>query len=152
MKTKIISIFILAILAKICQAQIVNPVQWEFTSIKLDAGIYEIQITAIIDNGWHIYSQFSSEKGPLPTVIHYEIVPGLVILGNPKETGKIQSRFEEVFGVLSRFYYNKVTFFQKVKIENSNIKSIKGIIEFMACKEKMCLAPAEVEFEIELKK
>jgi thiol:disulfide interchange protein DsbD len=38
-------------------AQIENPVQWNFSSKKIDSNTYEVHLTASIEGNWHIYSQ-----------------------------------------------------------------------------------------------
>jgi len=34
-----------------------NPVTWSFTSKKISDNVYEIQMTATIESGWHLYSR-----------------------------------------------------------------------------------------------
>ncbi|HMG15884.1 MAG TPA: hypothetical protein VK590_10570, partial [Saprospiraceae bacterium] len=50
------------------QAQIFNPVKWQFESKAMLNEYYELIFTATIDDTWSIYSQYlESDDGPLPT-------------------------------------------------------------------------------------
>lgn len=46
------------------QAQIYNPVKRKTSVQKISDTEYELQAKAIIENGWHLYSQFVAEGGP----------------------------------------------------------------------------------------
>ena len=52
----------------------VNPIQWELSLKSLDNNEYEITHTALIEEGWHLYSQILADEfdGPLPTEFIYE--------------------------------------------------------------------------------
>src|SRR5438067_7217229 len=55
---KKLSIILVAILvAGIASAQNLNPVSWSFNSKKISDNVYEVQMTATIQQGWHLYSQ-----------------------------------------------------------------------------------------------
>ena len=52
-------------------AQIIDPVIWEFSQNKISESEVELQFKASIEEHWHLYSQFTgqyfSDEGPIPT-------------------------------------------------------------------------------------
>ena len=46
-------------------AQILDPVKWSFSFQKVSSDEADLLITAKIEPGWHVYSQFIEEGGGL---------------------------------------------------------------------------------------
>ena len=82
---KILSIAICLVFLSAVHAQVKDPDHWSFTSKKLNATTYEVDLTAAIDAGWHIYSQTTPDGGPVPTSIYYSANRLLVLDGKTKE-------------------------------------------------------------------
>ncbi|HEX9826074.1 MAG TPA: protein-disulfide reductase DsbD domain-containing protein [Flavobacteriaceae bacterium] len=147
-------IFIIGVLyVQSISAQILKPVKLSFSSNKIDSNIYEVHLKAQVDTGWHIFSQYSEQDdgiGPLPTSITFKQNDMVAIQGKPKEVGELQEKFEEVFEVNTKCYYNEVVFVQKVKTKTNKPVILEGTITYMACKDEQCLTPQEVEFEVVL--
>ncbi|MEO6868099.1 MAG: protein-disulfide reductase DsbD domain-containing protein [Ginsengibacter sp.] len=133
-------------------AQIVsNPVEWTATAKKISDKTYEIHLTAEIKDGWHIYSQTTPDGGPIPTSITFTKNPLVINSGIPKEKGKLEKRYESLFGVDVKQYSDKVEFVQVVKLK-ANVKTNLGIaVEFMVCNDKQCLPPSTKKFTVALK-
>ena len=67
MRTTILSI-LLFFSATISNAQIFNPVSWKSEVKEIGNGSFELQMTAEIEEGWHLYSQtLPSDDGPIAT-------------------------------------------------------------------------------------
>jgi DsbC/DsbD-like thiol-disulfide interchange protein len=128
-----------------------NPVSWQYTATKKADKTYEVKITATIGPGWHVYSQTTPEGGPLPTRIVFNKNPLLTLEGGVKEVGKLESRFEEVFGIDTKFYSGKVEFVQTVKLKSAARTNIGGSVEFMVCNDNQCLPPSTLNFSVLLK-
>jgi hypothetical protein len=151
---KIVLVMVAVMLGFAVQAQILKPVKWTFTAVpvKGKVGIYEVKMTAVIEKGWHIYSQGTPDGGPSPTVIKFKPNPLLLLGGKVKEQGKLHKEASKEFGVDVWSYDTKVEFVQIVKLKKTGKKnSISGTVEFMACDENQCLPPEELEFDIPLK-
>ena len=132
------------------QAQVLNPITWTTTSKKIKDKTYEVHITATIEKGWHIYSQFTPEGGPIPTSISFTKNPLFNLVGNAKETGKLEQVHEEIFGVDVKQFSNKVDFVQIVKLKSS-VKTAANIsVEYMVCNDRQCLPPVTKKFSIAL--
>ena len=137
--------------ASLSFAQVKNPVKWSFSSKKVDATTYEVKMTATLERGWHIYSQTTPDGGPVPTTIEYTKNPLINLQGTAKETGKLEQRHEELFGVDVKQYSNKVDFVQTVKVKANVKTTLNGAVEFMTCNDHECLPPTKQSFSIALK-
>lgn len=128
-----------------------DVVEWTFESRKIADKKYEVKLIASVRNPWHIYSTTQPEGGPLPTKISFTKNPLTTIDGKIKEVGKMETHYEEVFGIDTKFYSNKVEFVQVVQLKGNAKTSLSGSVEFMACTNEQCLPPKEVPFSIALK-
>ena len=124
--------------------------KWNYSTKKIGDKTYEIHITAALQDGWHTYSASTPEGGPLPTAISFTKNPLLVIVGKTMEEGKMQQKYEEVFGIDVKYFSNKVDFVQVVKLKHNVKTSLNGTVEYMVCTDKECLPPAKVPFAIAL--
>jgi hypothetical protein len=129
-------------------AQVQNPVKWAYKLKKVNATTYEVQITATIDKGWHIYSQTTPDGGPVPTTIKFAKNPLVTLVGAAKEVGKLEQRHEELFGVDVKQFSNSVNFVQTVKVKAAVKTSVIGTVEFMVCNDTQCLPPTTNKFSL----
>lgn len=130
-------------------AQVMNPVKWNFSVKKISKDDSELVLTATIDKGWHLYSQNIPEGGPIATTFKFDKGTGFFLIGKiiePKST----EVFDKVFNMKINYFSGKVEFRQKVKIMSAKPVEIKGIVEFMCCNDETCIPPAEVDFSFTL--
>lgn len=130
-------------------AQILTPVKWEFGAKKISNTEAVVFMKAVIDNGWHIYSQNVEDGGPVKTTITFDKSNDYTLVGNTAEP-KAKVKFEEVFGMDVPYFSKEVVFQQKVKLKKGQT-TVKGFVEFMACDADQCLPPDEVPFSIAVK-
>ncbi|GAL65079.1 protein-disulfide reductase DsbD family protein [Algibacter lectus] len=132
-------------------SQVLDPVKWTTSVEKISETEYHLISTAIVDRGWHLYSQNVPENGPIPTTFVYDDSEGgFKIIGNTEEEeGHIVD--DPVFGMEIKFFENKATFKQKVEVEAGK-SSISGFVEFMVCDDTRCLPPTEVDLTFQLHK
>ena len=149
MKRLFLSITFIAI-AIVSFGQIENPVTWSFSSRNTGADESELVISATIDNGWHMYSQFIAEGGPVPTSFKFTPSADYELVGKVKEVTKATKAFEKAFNMEIAYFANKAVFVQKIKPKKAKI-SIKGAVNFMLCNDEQCLPPDEKTFEIAVK-
>lgn len=131
------------------QAQIFNPVKWSYSSKKISDTEAELTLKATIDNGWHMYSQFIGNDGPVPTSFTFEKNKNFDLIGKVTE-GKPIEQHDVNFDMELKFFENLATFKQKIKINSSTAFTIKGSLEYMVCDNSKCLPPETVEFEIKV--
>lgn len=127
-------------------AQILNPVQFNYSVIKKGTDLYEVHVKASIDAKWHIYSITNPDGGAQATEIKFN--DGKT-LGSIKEIGKLKTTFEKEFGVNQKYFEGSVDFVQRLKLKPGS-KKITGTVSYMVCNERQCLPPKDVEFKIKM--
>ncbi len=119
-------------------AQIVKPVKWTSKVEKLSDSEFNLVMNGTIDEGWHLYSQFTPQAdmgAALPAEFKFDNAKGnYELVGKVKES-PYTKKFSDVFEIDEYFFEKKVTFTQKVKIINTKITSIKAKIDYQVCKE-----------------
>lgn len=130
----------------VSQAQILNPVRFDYSVVKKGNNLYEVHIKTMLQPRWHIYSVKNPEGGAEPTKI--KVNEGSSI-GAVKEKGKLKTDYDKEFKVNQKFYEETVDFVQLVKLTATD-KKITGNITYMVCNDKQCLPPKDVEFKINL--
>ena len=145
MKKALFTLFTLFTLT-VSQAQILNPVTFNYSVVKKGTDLYEVHVKAMIDSKWHIYSVNNPDGGAQATEI--KINDGKPV-GAIKEKGKMKTEFEKEFGVNQKYFESAVDFVQLVKLKPGN-KKITGTVTYMVCNDRQCLPPKEVEFKIKM--
>ncbi len=149
MKTKaltgIIAFFIFSIFTSyFSQAQIVEPVKWEFKTKVTGTNTAELQFVATINRGWHLYSQHLPDGGPMPTEFKFEKLNGVQLVGTSTEPTP-KEVFDEMFQMKVKYFDNSVTFVQKIKFTSDKPVVVSGVINFQACNDETCV-PGESAF------
>jgi len=144
---KIFSLFILLWLGLFVNAQIYTPVTWKFEAENITKSSATLVITANIAPGWHVYSQFVEEGGPIPTSFSFEKNIGYALDGTVSESPKAVGGFDPTFKMQISWHKKEVKFSQKIKLTQPKV-TVKGTLEFMTCDDSHCLPPEEVPFTI----
>lgn len=147
---KTIVLFVLLLTGFVANAQVQDPVKWNYKLKKVNATTYEVHVTATIDKGWHIYSQTTPDGGPVPTTIKFAKNPLVTLAGKAKEVGKLEQRHEELFGVDVKQFSNSVSFVQVIKVKAAVKTSVIGTVEFMVCNDTQCLPPTTNKFSLSI--
>ena len=145
------SIFLL-VLVTAGFSQILKPEKWQF-DYKQDGDELTLTFTVTLDEGWHIYSHYIKEGGPIPTSLvidesckgKYKLLGGLVESPAPTEI------FDKTFNMDVKYYEHKATFKQRIEITTTEDFTLKGYLEYMLCNDENCLPPTEYDFEVPVK-
>jgi len=139
-----------------------DPIKWSISATPTEPGKsddrFVIELTALIDRGWHLYSTEKVEGGPSPTRI---VIPA----GQPFEmAGEIDSpaphaSFDPNFQVATEYYDNSVTFTIPIRsLQNSptppnsaNSNKVRIQVRYQACTQTLCLPPKLLELETSIK-
>jgi thiol:disulfide interchange protein DsbD len=127
-----------------------NPVEWHFSSKRINDIQFEVHLSASIDAGWHLYSQYTPQGGPVPTSIFFTRNPLLKLNGLVKESGKMDIQYEPMFGVEVMQYADKVDFIQLLSAVPNISTSVTGTIRYMACNQHECIPPQKINFDISI--
>jgi thiol:disulfide interchange protein len=128
------------------QAQIIEPVKWNSRVEKLSETEFNLILEGKIDAGWHVYSQFTPDGGPLPTELKFT-KDDYELVGKTQES-KTKTSFNDVFEVNETYFEKNVTLTQKIKVTNPNLKNIKVDLDYQVCKESCINSNKSFQFEI----
>lgn len=146
MKKIIFTLMIVGCFLGHLNAQILTPVKWSYAAKRTGPNEAVIFIKASIEPGWHLYSQYMKDGGPVKTSFTFAADPGYKLLGKTVEPKPVL-KFEKVFGMEVGFFETSVVFQQKIKLLKK-ATAIKGSVEFMVCNDKQCLPPDKIEFSV----
>lgn len=144
-------IFLMALLGftAALQAQILEPVKWSFETEQTGDGTYDLLFRASIDEGWHLYSHYIEDGGPIPTSFYLNDDPAWAMNGPLREEGEREASFDEIFGMDLAWFSNEALFRQPVKLADPAGRAlITGELEFMVCNDRECLPPETVPFRL----
>ncbi len=147
------SILVLLVIASTSlSAQILEPVTWQFSTEAVSSDEHNLVFTASIDKGWTVYSQFTADDGPVPTLITYESKDGAEIIGKGLETGHKKEGLDKLFdvNVIKYLADEKFEIKQKIKVSDDS-KPLTGYLTFMTCNDKTCLPPTDIDFTFNVK-
>ena len=149
MKKFITTVLVLSFIALATRAQILTPVHWSYGAKKLNNNEAVIFIKATIDDGWHVYSQYVKDGGPIKTTFTFPASPASTLVGKTIEPTPI-TRNEPVFKMDVSFFEKEVVFQQKIKLKAGQA-TVKGTLEYMTCNDHQCLPPDDIDFSIPIK-
>jgi len=143
----IFSFFIVGFLS----AQTLNPVSWSFNSKKIAENMYEIQMIATVQQGWHVYSQNQPKDAiAQPTTIVFNKNPLLELDGKVKEVGNLEKFKDKELDISANQYSNKVVFTQKVKLKGKAKTNVTGKLTYQTCNDEKCLPAKTINLSISL--
>jgi hypothetical protein len=149
---KVFFLLSLACVSMLASAQIASPVSWTFNSKKISENVYEVQMVATIQQGWHLYSQVQPKDAiAIPTSFSFTKNPLVELDGKIKEAGKMEKFTDQELGISANQYSKTVVFSQKVKLKGKAKSNVGGNVTFQTCDDKKCLPPKTVNFSIALK-
>ena len=133
-------------------AQILDPADWEFSSMTAEVGeTREITLSVILDDSWYIYSNDQDpDLGPKPTEVLFEPHPSYELVDGLKPL-KVKEKYDDVWmGNVRYIDESGGGFVQKIKILKDN-PVIRGTIVYSVCSmvTGQCVFPEE-EFEIKV--
>ncbi|MBU0486829.1 MAG: thioredoxin family protein [Bacteroidetes bacterium] len=142
-------IFSILIKSNPAVSQIVEPVKWTFSIKKTSDDQAELLFSATIENGWHLYSQYIPEGGPISTFFSIDDSKDYKKIGKVIEP-KPEEEDDPIFKMVLKYFSHKAVFKQKIQLLSDKETTIKGFVEFMCCDDKRCIPPEEVNFEIKV--
>ena len=126
-------------------AQIQDPVQFKTELKKISETEAQIIFTGTIDAGWHVYSTELPEGGPISATFNTDKIEGVELDGKLTPQGKEIENYDKMFEMNVRYFEEKATFIQKLKITAANY-FIEGYLQYGSCNDENCLPPTDVEF------
>ena len=116
-------------------SQILDPVKWTTSVEKKSDANYILTFEGTIENDWHLYSQFTSDGGPLPLEVLFKESKGnFSLIGKAKES-KTRTSFNDIFEVNETYFEKKAQIKQEIQILNPSISIIEATLNYQVCKE-----------------
>ncbi|OAB30387.1 Thiol:disulfide interchange protein DsbD [Flavobacterium fryxellicola] len=116
-------------------AQILDPAKWTTKIEKKSETNYLLTFNAVIENDWHLYSQFTPDGGPLPLEIIFKNQKGnFTLVGKAKES-KTRTAYNDIFEVNETFFEKKGQIQQEITITNPKLREIKVDFNYQVCKD-----------------
>ena len=132
---KLLFLFIAFLAYSNGNAQILDPAKWTTKIEKKSETNYVLTFNAVIENDWHLYSQFTPDGGPLPLEIIFKNQKGnFNLVGKAKES-KTRTAYNDIFEVNETFFEKKAQIQQEISITNSKLTEIKVDFNFQVCKD-----------------
>jgi len=131
-------------------SQVKNPVKWSYTVKQINESNAELILTANIEKGWHLYSQYMEEGGPIITKFNFTKDKNYQLDGKTTEP-KPLAEFDDIFKMTVKYFNNQAVFKQKIKILSTKDFIIKGDFEYMVCNEGSCIPFSDNTFEFKVK-
>jgi thiol-disulfide isomerase/thioredoxin len=157
-------LFKVALLAVACFSAIttcaqeteLNPIKWSIkanTSAPVKAGDrFVVELTAQIENGWHLYSTERVESGPVPTRIGIPTDQSFEIAGEIDSPAP-RSSYDPNFQVATDYYDGSVLFTIPVRALAGSVASpnkLRVQVRYQTCTQTICLAPKLLELETQI--
>ena len=142
---KIATVLVLLVASVYAMAQMADPVHFTSKLVMLGGDEAQIEFSAKIDNGWHVYSTGLGNDGPISATFNASKMDGVKTVGGLTHKGKEISQFDNMFGMKLRYFEGSVTFIQKIKFTKPQY-SINCYLEYGACNDETCMPPTSVDF------
>ncbi|MCC7231660.1 MAG: thioredoxin family protein [Bacteroidia bacterium] len=126
-------VLLLSVVIHTASAQFSNPATWTFSTEKGNNGETVLVFRVKIEEGWHIFSQFTPDGGPLPTVFTFDPALCYSLQGKVTES-KPHEEYDSTFEIKVLLFEKESVFRQKILTRGSTCK-ITGRIEYQACKD-----------------
>lgn len=133
-------------------SQILDPVKWTTKIEKKSEGNYVLIFNGVIESGWHMYSQFTPDGGPLPLEVIFKNQKGnFDLVGKAKES-KTTTAYNDVFEVNETFFEKKAQIQQEIKIVNPKVSKVEVDLNYQVCKEACINLEKKFTFVIPIEK
>ncbi len=116
-------------------SQILDPVKWTSRTEKVSDTEFNLIFEGTIDDGWHVYSQFTPDGGPLPIEMTFKNQKGNYNLVGKTAESESKRQYNDVFEVDEIFFSKKVVLTQKIKAINAKGFKVDAKIDYQVCKE-----------------
>src|SRR5262249_27210706 len=130
-----------------------NPVAWSLKIVNATVtnGALTAELTAKIEEGWHLYSLTPIANGPKPTRITLPATQAFELAGEIEAPDPFVGT-DPNFGIEVEYYEESVTFKLPLK-RRAGPGGEKLLVEarYQTCTSQLCLPPKTVKLEAEVK-
>lgn len=129
-----------------------EPIKWSIKAASPENPLkpgarFFLELTARIEEGWHLYALEQAEGGPVPTRIAIPAGQPFGISG-AIESGEPISTMDPNFGLMTQYYEEQAIFNVPVKVEANapgGTPEVRVDVTFQSCTKDLCLPPKTVK-------
>ena len=126
-------------------AQQLDPIKWKYTVKETSPSEAELIFTAKLDEGWHLYSQYTDPNGPLAIEFTFADSKDYARVGRVQEP-KPHEEMDEIFGCVVKSFSGTVVFRQKITRKATEDFTVGGTVSYQLCNDGSCIAPEDHDF------
>ncbi len=129
-----------------------EPIKWSIKATLPDHPLkpgeqFFLELTARIEEGWHLYSLEQAEGGPTPTRI---FMPADQPFGQngPIDSAEPKTAMDPNFNLMTQYYEGQAIFTVPVKVAASapaGKSEVRVNVSFQTCSDELCLPPKTVK-------
>jgi DsbC/DsbD-like thiol-disulfide interchange protein len=134
-----------------------TPIRWTAQapseSVKAGENV-TVSVTAVMDEGWHLYALDPIEGGPIPTKITAGPAPSFTLQEKDIEKPEPKRSHDPNFGVETAYYDGSATFGLPIKVATdvpAGVREFEVAARFQACNDQFCLRPQTASMKIKIK-
>ncbi|MDR2834912.1 MAG: thioredoxin family protein [Bacteroidales bacterium] len=127
--------------------QIENPVEWKYSTEKIDETHVNLIFQASIKEHWHLYSQYFKEGGPITLYFEFAKNDNFVLMDSVQEFPNPIVIFDETFKMEVKYFEKEAKFIQEIEIKSAEGFNISVKIDGQSCfDDGKCLQITEEHF------
>ncbi len=143
-------IVLMGLMGSVAHGQMLDPAKRSYSVKEISATEAELIITVKLDQGWHMYSQYTSADGPLATVFDFAKSGDYQLVGKVVEP-KPHEEMDPLFGCVVKSFSGTVVFRQKIKRLSQKDFTVTGTLSYQLCNDGSCIAPEDHDMSFKVK-
>ncbi len=129
-------------------AQIIEPVKWNFRTKQIDAETVELKATAKIQEGWKLYGQYSEPAGGTPLSFTFKKSNKYKLIGKVSEWPKPKKEYDDIMMANIQYFKKTAYFTQKIKVLSQEDFTIEVNVSGQSCQESCILFNTDHTYKI----
>ncbi len=142
MKKILTSLALFAVCAVVAMAQTSFSVSYK----KVSDTELDIVFAGKVQSGWHVYSAYLEDGGPMPTEFVLDKATGCRLKGGLKEGPGKKTKYDDIFDMQVGYYENACTFTQRVELMAKDY-AIEGALTYQSCLDDGQCMPGTFDFK-----
>ncbi|MBE6333839.1 MAG: DUF255 domain-containing protein [Bacteroidales bacterium] len=137
----------------LCMVTVVTFAQeatWKSSATLQNDGTYKVEFKCSVPAGWHVYSMFTPDGGPMQTSLNFN--KGVEVVGKAVESPEPHKAFDEIFEVDVWSFEGNFTITQIVKFTDDKANAIAGYIDYQLCQDGGSCVMGSYDFSVPVKR
>ncbi len=133
-----------------------QPIRWSAAETKIPAKAGQtvvVQVSATIDEGWHLYALEPVEGGPIPTKLAAGPASAFALVEKDIEKAEPRRAIDPNFNMETAFYEETAAFGLPIAVAKTAAagdRTVEITAAFQACNDRICLRPQTAAMRVTL--